>query len=282
MYAAYAGVNRKLYIPQCNVGRPDGKTGLRFNRLNRLPGTKVTLPTASITADSGGLYHAVYRHGISTMILTESLLIALLHTLGDTLPVDRPDAVDIDVPRLVMRAQRGDRDAVATLYQVHVDLIYRYIYFRVPTQHDAEDLAAEVFVQMVERLPNYRITGAPFEAWLYRIAASRVADFYRGRKRHSDDEISDDLSDDSPGIEDLLEQEQLIGPLRAALLQLPDEHQNILVLRFIERKSHEEVAELLGKSVTAVKSAQHRALTRLTDLLGQNSKARHYLRGQHE
>jgi RNA polymerase sigma-70 factor (ECF subfamily) len=216
------------------------------------------------------------------MIVTESLVIALLLTLGDTAPVDRPEAVDIDVPHLILRAQRGDREAVATLYQVHVDLIYRYIYFRVPTQHDAEDLTAEVFVQMVERLPSYRITGAPFEAWLYRIAASRVADFYRGSKRQSDDEIPDDFYDDSPGIEDLLEQEQLVGPLRAALLKLPDEHQNILILRFIERKSHEEVAALLGKSVTAVKSAQHRALTRLTDLLGQNTKARHYLRGQHE
>jgi RNA polymerase sigma-70 factor (ECF subfamily) len=262
------------------MGGAGAKAGLRLDQFNRSSGTKVTLnPSAAV---SGDCYHEVYPRGKRAMLVTESLVIALLYALGDAAPGERPELVSVDVPRLILRAQRGDREAVATLYQMHVDLIYRYIYFRIPTQHDAEDLTAEVFVQMVERLPDYRITGAPFEAWLYRIAASRVADFYRGRKRQSDDEIPEDISDDSPGIEDLLEQEQLIGPLRAALLRLPEEHQNILVLRFIERKSHEEVAELLGKSVTAVKSAQHRALTRLTDLLGQHSKARHYLRGQHE
>jgi DNA-directed RNA polymerase specialized sigma24 family protein len=56
----------------------------------------------------------------------------------------------------------------------------------------------------------------------------------------------------------------------------------VLLLRFVERKSHAEVAALLGKSVTAIKSTQHRALNRLAELMGLSEKARHYLRGEHD
>ncbi|MBC7814045.1 MAG: hypothetical protein H7175_23025 [Burkholderiales bacterium] len=63
---------------------------------------------------------------------------------------------------------------------------------------------------------------------------------------------------------------------------MSEEHQSILILRFVERKSHEGVAAILDKSVTAVKSAQHRALAQLASLLEQTGKRRHYLRGSHE
>ena len=78
---------------------------------------------------------------------------------------------------LIERAQQGDPEAVAGLYRQHVQAIARYIAYRVPEAQVVEDLTAEVFLRMVEGLPGYRWTGAPFEAWLYRIAAARVADY---------------------------------------------------------------------------------------------------------
>src|SRR5690242_5020256 len=66
----------------------------------------------------------------------------------------------------VRQAQHGDASAIEALYQHYVEAIYRYIFYRVSSQRDAEDLTAEVFVRMVEGLPSYRFTGAPFEAWL--------------------------------------------------------------------------------------------------------------------
>lgn len=209
-------------------------------------------------------------------------IIALLGMLAASLPTDEDRAFSIDVAHLILQAQQGDREAVATIYRIHVTMIYRYIAVRVPSSHDAEDLTAEVFVKMVEALPTYQITGAPFEAWLYRIAASRVSDFYRSKTHLQREELPEHLADDAASFEDALVDEQTVEALRRALRRLPEEHQTILILRFVERKSHEEVAMLLGKSVTAVKSIQHRALSQLTTLLGSNHKVRHYLRGRHE
>ncbi len=183
---------------------------------------------------------------------------------------------------MVTRAQQGDADAIANLYQTFAEAIYRYMAYRVPTQADAEDLTADVFLKMVEGLPGYRLTPAPFEAWLYRIAAARVVDFRRRTSQHPHVELSEQLTDEDPLPEAQVQHDQEFETLRDALMQLNDDFQTILILRFIERKSHEEVAVILGKSVTAVKSAQHRALAHLASLLGTEQKTRHYLRGSSE
>jgi RNA polymerase sigma-70 factor (ECF subfamily) len=163
-----------------------------------------------------------------------------------------------------------------------VQAIYRYVSYRVSEEAAADDLTAEVFLRMVEGLPHYQQNGAPFEAWLYRNAAARVADFYRAQSRHPQEALSDTEPDRAISPEGFLQDEEEQTELRAALRQLSEEHQDILLLRFVERKSHTEVALLLGKSVTAIKSAQHRALSRLAELMGSNGKMRHYLRGSDE
>jgi RNA polymerase sigma-70 factor (ECF subfamily) len=176
----------------------------------------------------------------------------------------------------------GDSEAVAALYEAYAQPIYRYIANRVSSPRDAEDLTAEVFVKMVEGLPAYRLTGAPFEAWLYRIAAARIIDYRRRSNRRPQVALADTLADQSPLPEEEAQQRQEVERLRGALRQLNDEQQTVLLLRFVERKSHDEVAAILGKSTTAVKSIQHRALTQLVGLLGSTEKVRHYLRGQRD
>lgn len=166
------------------------------------------------------------------------------------------------------------------LYDAHIDAIYRYVRFRIPTTADAEDLTAEVFFNMVKRLPDYRSTGAPFTAWLYRIAAALIADFYRRAERRPQTELSEMLFDSGPSPEEQVQQVQELEMLQQVWQELSEEHQTILFLRFRDRKSHEEVAAILGKSVDAVRNAQHRALSRLATLLGSKGKARHYLRGK--
>lgn len=182
--------------------------------------------------------------------------------------------------QVVRRARLGDSQAITILYQTYVQTIYRYIFYRVPTAHDAEDLTAEVFLKMVEALPGYQITGAPFEAWLYRIAAARIADFHRRNRRQPQDELDERLSDHLPHPEEQLQQTQEIENLRGLFQRFTPDEQNILILRFVERKSHKEVAAILGKSAAAVKSAQHRILVQLAGLLGSEEKVRHYLRGE--
>lgn len=185
----------------------------------------------------------------------------------------------VELNQLIRKAQAGDERAFTKIYEAHVGLIYRYVAYRAPVE-DAEDLTAEVFVTVVEGLPAYRITEAPFEAWLYRIAAARVADYHRRTKRRPEVELTDTLSDPDDAPEDSLLNRQESDEIREALRHLSEDQQNVLLLRFVNQLSHEEVARMLNKSVAAVKSIQHRALTELASLIGTEKHARHYLRGR--
>ena len=186
-----------------------------------------------------------------------------------------------ELNRLIRAAQKGEDTAVVTIYQSYSKAIYRYIAYRVPVE-EAEDLTAEVFVNMVEALPDYRITEAPFEAWLYRIAGARVADYHRRFTRHPTTELLDSTPEFDPLPEEQMLENQEANELRAAIAQLSQEQQSILLLRFVNHKSHEEVARIVNKSVSAVKTIQHRALNQLATLLGSEKQGRHYLRGRHE
>jgi len=180
---------------------------------------------------------------------------------------------------LIERAQRGDPDAVASLYRRYVQAITRYIAYRVSDPAVIEDITSDVFLRMVEGLPRYQFTGAPFEAWLYRIASARVIDYYRQQNRQAGQSLEEELSKGLASLEINVQEREEVDELRAALRQLTDEQQTILILRFVERKSHEEVAHFLNKSVDAIATSQHRALKRLAELLGTEKVGRHYLRG---
>ena len=184
--------------------------------------------------------------------------------------------------RLIERAQQGDPDAIAGLYRQYVQAITRYIAYRVSDDAVIEDLTADVFLRMVEGLPAYRVTGAPFEAWLYRIAATRIADYYRQQQRHPLEVLNEAVRSDHTSLEMTLQEREELNELREALEQLDEEQQTILILRFVERKSHQEVADIVGKSVRAIATAQHRALKRLAELLGTQKTDRHYLRGKRQ
>lgn len=184
--------------------------------------------------------------------------------------------------RLIERAQQGDPDAIAGLYRQYVQAITRYIAYRVSDDAVIEDLTADVFLRMVEGLPAYQVTGAPFEAWLYRIAATRIADYYRQQQRHPLEALNEAVRSDHTSLEMTLQEREELNELREALKQLDEEQQTILILRFVERKSHQEVADIVGKSVRAIATAQHRALKRLAELLGTQKTDRHYLRGKRQ
>lgn len=187
-----------------------------------------------------------------------------------------------ELAAVIERAQQGDRMAVGELYETYMETIYRYVAYRVSERGDIEDLTAEIFVKMIEGLPKYRYTGAPFEAWLYRIAYARIIDFRRRGRHRAHIGLSETPIEGDPNPEEKLEDHQENETLRRALSTLSDEQQHILILRFIERKSHQEVAAVIGKSVSAVKSIQHRALSGLAKQLGSGTKIRHYLRGDQD
>jgi RNA polymerase sigma-70 factor (ECF subfamily) len=170
---------------------------------------------------------------------------------------------------LVRRAQGGDVNAFGELYDRHHGRIHRYIWGRVRDERVAEDLTGEVFARMVLSLPKYRVTGVPFQVWLYRIAHNLVVDHYRkGDHRvlvplHHAEGLS--MGKSNPAT--IVERQITVERVKDALARLDPSQQEVVVLRFLAGLSLKEVALTLGKTVAAVKSLQHRGLAALRVVL---------------
>lgn len=162
---------------------------------------------------------------------------------------------------------KSDQDAFGELYERYVTKIYNYIYYRTSNQHDAEDLTARVFYRAMSHIENYVDKGVPFQAWLYRIAHNLVANWHRDRGRRKiiplDEFVASSLRSESPDryTEDEEEREQLLTAIR----RLPQERQQLLLLKFVEHHSNAEIGEIMDRTEGAIKSLYHRTLITLRD-----------------
>jgi RNA polymerase sigma-70 factor (ECF subfamily) len=169
---------------------------------------------------------------------------------------------------LIARAAR-DADAFGTLYERYVDRIYSYIYYRVGNVHDAQDLTARVFYRALAHIHEYQHRGAPFAAWLYRIAHNLVANWHRDHSRRRDIRLDDvaGIAEKSDGPEHVAERDEEARVLLAAMATLPAERQQLLILKFVDGLSNVEIARTMGRTEGAVKSLYHRTLIALRDEL---------------
>lgn len=171
--------------------------------------------------------------------------------------------------RLVYRAIERDQAAFAELYDRHVVRVYRHIYYMVNDAREAEDLTAQSFLKAWEAIDRYKERGAPFVAWLLRIAHNLTISYLRSRRDHSelDEGFVDQKRTGNP--EASLEQANDERSVRDAVLRLRDEQRQVIMLRFVEELDYTEVAAMIGKSVPAVRVIQHRALGNLRKLMQQ-------------
>jgi RNA polymerase sigma-70 factor (ECF subfamily) len=171
---------------------------------------------------------------------------------------------------LVAKAIAGDTQSFGQLYERNMDAIYRYIFFRVENEQEAEDLTEHVFLKAWESLPDYRHQGFAFSSWLYRIAHNTVVDHYRRRRFLADGaeaEVHLDRNSEEPPLEQIIQQMEEKQRLIEAVKQLPDLQRDVILLRFVEGMSHEQVAEIVEKSTGACRTIQYRALKALELLL---------------
>jgi RNA polymerase sigma-70 factor (ECF subfamily) len=167
---------------------------------------------------------------------------------------------------LVARAKE-DPDAFGQLYERYVDKIYNYMYYRTGNHHDAEDLTAKTFYQALKHLHRYVDRGFPFSAWLYRIAHNLMANWHRDHSRRQViplDEIAlaTQRSDPEDSIELQDEQRLMLRLIR----RMPDDRQQLLILKFVQLMSNREIAQIMGRSEGAIKSLYHRTLLALRDM----------------
>ena len=176
---------------------------------------------------------------------------------------------------LVQRAQAGDADAFGELYDRYVDLVYRYVYYRVGSAAVAEDLTSETFLRALRRLSSFTWQGRDVGAWFVTIARNLIADHYKS-SRYRLELTTDDMttvSETSPGAvaqdgpENAVLEAMQNKVLLEAVKKLNAEQQECIVLRFLQGLSVAETAQAMGKNDGAIKALQYRAIRSLGRLL---------------
>jgi RNA polymerase sigma-70 factor (ECF subfamily) len=192
-----------------------------------------------------------------------------------TLPNSRADLAVTSGEReedaaLARRAAAGDAEAFGVLYDRYMDAVYRYVFYRVRNEAEAEDVTSDVFMRALRAIPKYEPRQA-FLAWLYRIARNAVID--RSRRRAARQQVSFEDALAHPNADQVVNPDEglLAGSdasaVRRAMQQLTPLQQEILVLRYVEGYDTKTISKLVGKRDGTIRGIEFRALTTLRGLI---------------
>ena len=171
--------------------------------------------------------------------------------------------------KLIKDAIRGKASAFGSLYDYYQPKIYRFVLVKVSRREEAEDLTHQVFLQAWQNVKSYEDIGFPFSSWLYRIARNLIIDFYRtNRKESSLEKIDPEYFVVEAEAHFDLADKMDVEKVKSAIQRLKPEHQDVIMMRFVEDMPIKEVALATDKTEGAVKLIQHRAIKELKNLLG--------------
>src|SRR3989344_146931 len=168
----------------------------------------------------------------------------------------------------IKEAQGGNGEAFGKLYHYYLPKIYRFVLLKVNNKGEADDLVHEVFMSAWQHIHSYASRGFPFSSWVYQIARNKIIDSYRTKKQHL---RLDDFEDtyfkvperQSKELNNTLDLERV----QSFIKLLKQDHQDVLIMRFVDDLSHQEIASAIGKSEGAVRLIQHRALQNLKAII---------------
>jgi RNA polymerase sigma-70 factor (ECF subfamily) len=170
---------------------------------------------------------------------------------------------------VVAEAVAGNRDALREVLEIIRPIVVRYCRARVGSTErsglSADDVAQEVCLAAITALPRYKDQGRPFLAFVYGIAAHKVADAHRAAARNRSDptDVVPERYSLDAGPEQMALDSESAARMNKLLSVLPDKQREILILRIVVGMSAEETAEAVGSTPGAVRVAQHRALAKL-------------------
>lgn len=168
---------------------------------------------------------------------------------------------------LVQRAQALEERALADLYSTYYPRVYNYAFLHLGDIQAAEDLASEAMLKVLESISKFRFKGAPFSAWVFRIARNKLIDLHRRRKRRGEVDLTQPLAAMQISPDVLAERALARGQLHLALKYLTEQQRQVIVLKFIEGLDNASIARILGRGEGAIKSLQHRALNSLRRIM---------------
>jgi RNA polymerase sigma-70 factor (ECF subfamily) len=169
--------------------------------------------------------------------------------------------------RLLVEAAQEDPARFAKLYEINFERVYAYVVRRVRDRDVAEDLTSEVFQKALANLPRFQWRGAPFAAWLFRIAANVIADRFKNAAKEGSVSDQPVMAHTEINFEEVERRARLFR----LVSELPDDQSRVIAMRFAEEKSIKEIAVELGRSEGAVKQLQFRGLQNLRSQLGETN-----------
>ena len=172
----------------------------------------------------------------------------------------------------IERASEGDVEAFGYLYELYVDRIYRFVFFRLSNHTDAEDVTEQVFVKMLERISSFEWKGTgSFMAWLYRIAYNQVIDAARFSKRHPEADIEvlhNHIAEEGSDPQNYTEQQDFMNQVNDCMNELTELQRQVILLKYGAGMSNIEVAEVLDRTPGTIATVQHQTLKKLRGLMG--------------
>lgn len=172
---------------------------------------------------------------------------------------------------LVEKSQNQDPDSFSKLYDELLDPVYRFCYFRLPTQDLAEDITSEVFITAWEKIHTYSPnSNIKFVSWVFRIAQNKIIDFFRANKHVlelKEEILVEDLN--AQHLKKEIDNEFLKKELMSALKKIPETQSQSLILKYFSELENKEIAEVMNKSETAVRILQSRGLKALKEYIPQ-------------
>lgn len=171
---------------------------------------------------------------------------------------------DFDDPQEIIRqAKKGDRKAFERLYKMYYVPIFRYIYLRIRNKQETEDIVQEVFMKIYGSIESYQDQGKDSLAYFFTIARNKVIDSYRKKKNVSLDEnlvVFEQLESHYDNPEELFEQNENARIVNLAIQSLNDTQKEVVIMKYINGLSNNQIAQILGRKEDAIRQIQHRAL----------------------
>ena len=174
---------------------------------------------------------------------------------------------------IINQAQKGNPEHFGLLYDHYLPQIYRFVFLKVSNKAETQDLVHDVFLSAWKNIDNFNHQGFPFSSWLYQIARHKVIDYYRTKKVNlAIENVDEDYFKVNSAIESELDKKADMEVVKRAIGQLSEDQQNVLIMRFVEDLSYQEIALTLQKSEGAIRLIQHRAIQNLKKIVRNENK----------
>jgi RNA polymerase sigma-70 factor (ECF subfamily) len=164
---------------------------------------------------------------------------------------------------ILQQAISGDAEAFACLFDLYVNRIYRYAYYLVGNHADAEDITQQAFINAWKAIGRFRPTDTPFVAWLITVTHNAAISFIRRRRPEVSLDFDLQANQNRAGVANAGSNTEISPDLREVVLGLKSDQQKVLLMRFVDELSYEEISAALGKSEGNIRVILHRALESL-------------------